>query len=117
MNALEIVLKPRLSEKAYGLSTLRNTYVFDVLPTLNKVEIKAAVEQQFKVTVVSVNTVRKSGKKTRSVINKRKSIPGKRKETKRAYVMIAEGQSLPVFAALEESTAPAPKAETKKEKK
>jgi ribosomal protein L23 len=36
MSNLETVLKPRMSEKAYGVSQLRNTYVFDVTGDTNK---------------------------------------------------------------------------------
>ena len=46
-----IVLKPRMSEKAYALSQSENTFVFDVPLNANKATVTDAVTKQFKVTV------------------------------------------------------------------
>lgn len=40
-------ITPRATEKAYALSTTKNVYVFNVPLTLNKNQIKEAIEQQF----------------------------------------------------------------------
>lgn len=57
----QILLQPRISEKAGHLTSL-NKYVFNVLKKANKVEIKKAVERMYKVRVVRVNVVNNQGK-------------------------------------------------------
>ncbi len=91
------VLRPRLSEKTYGLSLSRNVYVFDVATDVNKQTVAEAVAAQFEVTVVSVNIVNSKGKKTRLVRKNGKAIAGQRSDTKKAYVTLKEGQKLPFF--------------------
>lgn len=100
-----IILKPRLNEKTYALSA-RHVYVFDVAKSVNKHDVARAVEAQFEVDVVSVNTTTLNGKRKRiiSLDGKRmKNAEGKRSDTKKAYVTLKEGQSLPFFEAVEES--------------
>ncbi len=100
-----LILKPRLNEKTYSLSTGR-VYVFDVDKSANKHLIARAVEAQFDVKVVSVNTTTQKGKlkRTMSLNGKRmKNSYGHRSTVKRAYVTLAEGNSLPFFEAVEES--------------
>lgn len=99
-----IALRPRLNEKTYGLADSR-VYVFDVDSSVNKHSIARAVEAQFEVKVVSVNTANVRGKAKRviSLSGKRlKNGEGRRSDTKKAYVTLAEGQSLPFFNAIEE---------------
>lgn len=99
-----ISLRPRLNEKTYGLADSR-VYVFDVDKSVNKHSIARAVEAQFDVKVVSVNTTNISGKAKRvmSITGKRvKNGEGRRSDIKKAYVTLAEGQSLPFFSAIEE---------------
>jgi large subunit ribosomal protein L23 len=99
-----ITLRPRLSEKTYALSEQR-VYVVEVPTNVNKHSVARAVEAQFEVKVASVNIVNVKGKSKRiiSLTGKRmKNAEGKRPNTKKAYVTLAEGQSLPFFAAIEE---------------
>jgi large subunit ribosomal protein L23 len=99
-----ITLRPRLNEKTYGLSE-RRVYVFDVEKEVNKHSIARAVESQFEVKVLEVNTAVAKGKTKRvvSVSGKRyTNSQGKRSDVKKAYVTLAEGQSLPFFEAIEE---------------
>ena len=63
----QLILQPRMSEKAYGLSQLRNTYVFDVSGEVNKHSVASAVELQFEVVVKSVNIANIPGKAKRTV--------------------------------------------------
>jgi large subunit ribosomal protein L23 len=102
---MRIVLKPRLSEKAYGLSQLRNTYVVDVPGDANKHTVARAITAQFDVTVVKLNLTVIKGKAKRTVKKNGKSMPGRESATKKAYVTIAAGQSLPFFNAIEEDEA------------
>ena len=62
MKAMTII--PLVSEQAYAQS-LNNVYVFRVPVTLNKNEIREAVQSQFDVTVTSVKTLVQNGKAVR----------------------------------------------------
>ncbi len=99
---MKIVLKPRLSEKAYGLAQKSNTYVIDVPGDANKHTVARAVTSQFEVTVVKLNLTVIKGKAKRTVNKRGKAMPGRESSTKKAYVTIAKGQSLPFFNAIEE---------------
>ena len=102
-----ITLNPRLSEKAYGLSEQRNTYVFDVRPGVNKFEVAKAVAAQYEVKVENVRLAGVPGKALRSYRQRgRKSVSGQRSDIRKAYVTLKEGDKLPIFAAVEESKAP-----------
>lgn len=97
-----IELIPRLSEKTYGLSE-KGVYVVDVPKNANKLELKLAIESKFEVNVVSVNVVNVKGKAKRTISKKGRAVSnGRDKDVKKAYFTLAEGQSLPFFAAVEE---------------
>lgn len=100
--ASSMILKPRVSEKSYGLSLDRNTYVFDVPSDSNKHTVKAAVEAQFDVNVVSVNIAVAKGKAKRSYRKRKQPIAGSRPDRKRAYVTLKQGDSIAVFNAADE---------------
>lgn len=113
-----ITLRPRISEQTYALST-RRVYVFEVERAVNKHDIARAVEAQFEVKVVEVNTANLSGKAKRiiSLTGKRmRNAEGKRPDVKKAYVTLAEGNSLPFFEAVAEAEAAEAKAAEKAEK-
>jgi large subunit ribosomal protein L23 len=112
-----IALAPIMSEKAYGLSQLRNTYVFAVPKDANKHTVARAVSAQFEVTVVNVNITNISGKAKRTVTKKGRAANGRQNDTRKAYVTLKAGDSLPIFAALEEEAAKADAPAGKKEKK
>ena len=88
----DVLLAPVVSEKSYGLLD-ENKYTFIVAPNANKTEIKIAVEQLFKVKVTAVNTINRSGKRRRT-----RAGWGKRPDTKRAIVSVAEGQRIDIFS-------------------
>ncbi|MDB5170891.1 MAG: rplW [Candidatus Saccharibacteria bacterium] len=97
-------LKPRLNEKTYALAANR-VYVFDIEKGVNKHTVARAVENQFEVKVVAVNTLNTKGKAKRIIsINGKRSVnaEGRRNGIRKAYVTLAEGQSLPFFNAIEE---------------
>lgn len=99
-----LVLRPRLSEKTYGLSENR-VYVVDVPGSANKHSVARAVEVQFGVKVEKINIMNVKGKTKRvmSVTGKRyANAEGRRSDIKKAYVTLAAGNSLPFFAAIEE---------------
>ena len=88
----DILLAPVISEKSYGLIE-EGTYTFIVHPDSNKTQIKIAVEQVFGVTVTSVNTANRQGKRKRTRFGY-----GKRKDTKRALVTIsADSKPIEIF--------------------
>ena len=93
-----ISIIPRATEKAYVQSLSTNTYVFNVPLDVNKQQIVAAVEAQFNVNVTNIKTLVQSGKAVRYSRGKNR-YPGttNRKDNKKAYVTIAEGQSIQVF--------------------
>lgn len=95
-----ILVTPRTTEKAYGLSASTNTYVFDVPADANKQQIAAAVEAQFGVQVTGVKTLVQKGKAIRFSRGKNR-YPGSttRQDAKKAYVTLDENSSIPVFDA------------------
>lgn len=105
MANLEIVLKPRLSEKAYGVSQLRNTYVFDVEGDTNKHSVARAVAEQYSVTVTAVRVVNLKGKTKRTIRKGGRPVAGRQSDVKKAYVTLLAGDTLPIFAAIEEADA------------
>lgn len=99
-----ITLRPRLSEKTYGLSESR-VYVVEIPKDVNKHSVARAIEAQFEVKVDKVNIANIPGKAKRiiSASGKRmKNAEGDRSDIKKAYVTLAKGNSLPFFAAVEE---------------
>jgi len=111
-----ILLTPRMSEKAYGTSQALRTYVFDVPANTNKQSVARAVAEQFEVKVTSVNIANISGKAKRTVRKGGRQVKGRESDTKKAYVRLAEGNSLPIFAAIEEETAKAEATQAKIDK-
>jgi large subunit ribosomal protein L23 len=88
----DILLAPVISEKSYGLIE-EGTYTFLVRPDSNKTQIKIAVEKIFGVTVTSVNTANRQGKRKRTRFGY-----GTRKSTKRALVTLsADSKPIEIF--------------------
>ncbi len=96
MLATHMPLIPKISEKSFLLSE-NNTYVFMVPLSATKVTVREAVEQQFGVTVTGVRVSVNKGKKKTSVKKRVSPVDGFRKDTKRAYVTIKDGDNIPVF--------------------
>jgi large subunit ribosomal protein L23 len=88
----DIILEPIVSEKSYDLIEDHNTYTFRVDRRSNKTEIRQAIEAIFSVKVVKVNTMNRLGKKKRTGW-----VFGKRADTKRALVTLAEGDQIDIF--------------------
>lgn len=90
---MNILLTPRVSEKAMMLAE-NNVYVFEVLTSANKIEVRKSVEAQFKVKVAQVNIVLHKGK-----LKVFKRIKGQQTDTKKAIVKLQKGQSIKLFEA------------------
>ena len=87
----DILIAPVISEKSYTLLD-ENKYTFLVAPDANKTAIKRAVEEVFNVKVTNVNTINRPGKRIRTRVGF-----GKRPDTKRAIVSLAEGDRIDLF--------------------
>ena len=92
-DARQVIIEPIVSEKSYALLE-EGVYTFRVHPTASKPEIRDAVETIFGVSVTKVNTLNRKGKRRR---NRRTGTFGKRPDTKRALVTLAEGDSIELF--------------------
>jgi large subunit ribosomal protein L23 len=101
----QLILKPVMSEKAYAQSIATRTYSFEVPGDVNKHSVASAVEQQFEVKVSNVNITNIPGKAKRTIYKGGRAVAGRETDTKKAYVTLAEGNSLPIFAAIEEEEA------------
>jgi large subunit ribosomal protein L23 len=92
---MQVLIAPHVSEKAAMAAEKGNQIVFRVLRDASKPEIKAAVELMFEVKVDSVNVVNAAGKAKRFG-----GRIGRRSDSKKAYVTLAEGQTID-FAGVE----------------
>jgi large subunit ribosomal protein L23 len=90
----QIILAPVISEKSTTAADLANQVVFEVLIDATKPEIRQAVEHQFNVTVEDIQVVNVRGKMKRFGRS-----PGKRRNWKKAYVRLAEGQDIDFMGA------------------
>ena len=88
----DVIRAPRVSEKTARLQEVSNQYVFEVAKTATKADIKVAVEKIFDVQVKAVNVVNVKGK-TKTF----KFRQGRRGDWRKAYVTLAEGQSIDVM--------------------
>ena len=89
--ARDIILRPVVTEKSVDLMQ-ENKYVFKVRMDANKIDIKRAVEEIFKVKVVGVNTMRVKGKEKRMG----RSV-GRTSDWKKAIVELTAGDTIEVF--------------------
>ena len=89
----DVILRPVVSEKSYALLD-NGVYTFVVHPEANKTEIRQAIESIFNVSVASVNTLNRQGKRKR---NRRSGTWGKRPDTKRAIVTLKAGDRIELF--------------------
>ncbi len=86
---LSVLIAPRISEKTARIQADHNQYVFQVATDATKPEVKAAVEQLFKVKVEGVQVLNVKGK-TKGFRGR----SGKRSDWRKAYVTLAAGQSI-----------------------
>jgi large subunit ribosomal protein L23 len=91
-NARQIILMPLVSEKNSNLRADQNKYVFRVDTKANKLQIKSAVEELFKVRVDEVTTMRMHGKPKRLG-----RFEGRRPDWKKAVVRLKKGETIELF--------------------
>lgn len=92
MNIYDVIKRPLISEKTSLEGEGKNIIAFEVASDANKIEIRKAVEQLFKVQVVAVNTAVVRGKMKRVGMRF-----GKRSNWKKAYVTLKEGSTVDFF--------------------
>ncbi len=90
----DVIRKPIITEKA-TMTSENGGVVFEVAMEANKPQIKAAVETLFGVKVKAVNTTITKGKAKRF-----RGQPGRRRDVKKAYVMLEEGNTIDVSTGL-----------------
>jgi large subunit ribosomal protein L23 len=90
LTAYDVILSPVITEKATAASEV-NQVVFKVHPNATKPQIKAAIEQLFKVKVLSVNTLTRKGKTKQF-----RGMFGRQQDVKKAIVRLAEGDRIDV---------------------
>ncbi len=115
----DVMLIPRVSEKAYAVSQAPGvkTYVFVVPLDANKHTVARAVTAQYDVTVIDVRTIVQKGKTKQSYRKGGRPLTGHRSDIKKAYVTLKDGDSLPLFEDIAAEEAKAAKAEEKAAKK
>ncbi|MBL7033360.1 MAG: 50S ribosomal protein L23 [Candidatus Delongbacteria bacterium] len=90
-----ILIKPLLTEKMVGYKETENKYAFVVERSANKIEIKRAVEERFKVRVSAVNTMNYSGK-----LKRQGRFEGRRAAWKKAIVSLQKGDEIEIVEGL-----------------
>ena len=90
----DVIVSPAITEKS-TLASEQNQVVFNVTRTATKPEIKAAVEALFGVKVTAVNALLRKGK-----VKRFRGHIGKQSDVKKAYVTLADGQSIDVSTGL-----------------
>lgn len=97
MNIDKVIIGPLLTEKGSVLTESLNKYLFKVEKQANKIQIKKAVENKFKVSVSKVAVINVKGKaKSMSVKSGGKTIrtQGKRSSWKKAIVTLKKDNSI-----------------------
>jgi len=92
MEPQQLIRRPLITEKSTKLKEASNTICFEVDRAANKIEIRKAVEKLFGVKVTSVRVANRQGKWKRMG-----RFLGQRKNWKKAYVQLAEGQKIEFF--------------------
>ena len=94
-SAYQIIRRPVITEKGLGVKETESTLVFEVAMRATKTEVRAAVEQIFKVKVESVRTATCHGK-----IRRQGRFSGRRPDWKKAYVTLRKGEKMVEFSEL-----------------
>ncbi|MCC7289303.1 50S ribosomal protein L23 [bacterium] len=111
MNVL--TLKPVVTEKSVHAASAQ-VYTFEVPTDANKIEIRRALKEHFKVDAIAIRTVVSKGK-----VKRFKGVTGRRTDSKKAFVTLKKGQKIAIFEAEpeeKEAKKPAKKATVKTEK-
>ena len=88
-NPYNVIVRPILTERSTILKEKQNQYVFEVRSEATKPDIRHAVEEIFKVKVLSVRTMNVTGK-----FRRLGRYMGQRPDWKKAIVTLGEGQKI-----------------------
>src|SRR5260221_3762348 len=89
----QIMRRPIITERGLSVKETQHTVVFEVSPSATKTQIKDAVQQISKVKVDAVRTANFHGK-----MSGRGQNEGYRRDWKKAYVKLAEGEKMIEYA-------------------
>lgn len=96
MNTIyDILRRPLVTEKSSYQSGSLNQYSFVVADAATRTQVKDAVETLYDVDVMRVNIINVPAKRARSLRSRRMSV--RKRGFKKAIVVLAEGQTLPIF--------------------
>ena len=95
-NARDIIVRPLVTEKTIKSQEGNNTVVFEVKKGVNKIAIKQAIEEIFKVKVEKVNVVTCATKQKR--MGKYGQFHYETKAIKKAYIKLAEGSKIEILS-------------------
>jgi large subunit ribosomal protein L23 len=87
MRVQEVIRRPLITEKSTAMRDAMNIIAFEVHRDANKIDVKRAVEAQFKVKVAEVRIAKMHGKTRRQG-----RFVGRRPDWKKAYVRLIEGE-------------------------
>ena len=93
---MSVIVKPIITEKATNQSELINCYSFYVDRDANKIQVKQAIELQYGVSVVKVNTLIENPTRT-TKFTKDGMINGKSNVLKKAFVYLKEGEEIDFY--------------------
>lgn len=92
MNSHQVIRRPLVTEKTTMLREIGNVIAFEVDCAANKIEVKRAIEELFKVKVAEVRLFNVRGKMKRMG-----RYVGKRRDWRKAYIRLKEGEKAPDF--------------------
>ena len=92
MSRYDIIKRPLVTEKSNIQKETANQLTFEVDRRANRIEIRRAIEQIFKVKVASVQTMQVAGK-----VKRRGRTLGKRRDWKKAIVTLRPGERIDFF--------------------
>lgn len=92
---MSVIVKPLITEKMSKLEEKLGRYGFIVADSANKIQIQKAIEETYGVSVLSVNTMRYSGKTRRN--RKTWQVDGRTPSYKKAIVTLAQGEVIDIY--------------------
>ena len=94
-----ILIKPLITEKTSAATDRQNQFSFIVNKDANKIEIRRAVEVEYKVSVTSVRTINMDGK-AKTKFTKTGLVSGRTPSYKKAIISLSEGETIDFYANL-----------------
>jgi large subunit ribosomal protein L23 len=98
-NTFDVLKRPLITEKTTYQSSKLNQFSFEVPLDATRTEVKEAVEKAFKVTVLKVNTINVTQKKSRRGRSRRLAI--RKSAYKKAIVTLSPEDRIPIFEGVE----------------